>query len=103
MLSNTSSEAKEVCGWTGWRTPRFVRSKLAEYTTIENAHKVRKKTFDFLLCIEVQHIFSFSFSLLRYYEMPEYFYVNNCCFELMQQFYHATESGLCSQYSQRLR
>jgi len=24
------------------------------YTRIENAHKVRKKSFDFLLCIEVQ-------------------------------------------------
>jgi len=34
--------------------------------------------------------------------MPEYFYVKNCFFELVQQFYHATESGLRSQYSQRL-
>jgi len=25
--------------------------------------------------------------------MPECFYVNKCCFELVQQFYHATESG----------
>jgi len=47
---------------------------------IENAHKVRKKTFDFLLCIEIQQIFSFPFSLLRRYQMPECFYVNNCCF-----------------------
>jgi len=30
---------------------------LLNYTRIENAHKVRKKTFDFLLCIEVQQIF----------------------------------------------
>ena len=27
---------------------------LLNYTTIENVHKVRKKTFNFLLCIEVQ-------------------------------------------------
>ena len=25
--------------------------------------------------------------------MPECFYVKNCCFELVQQFYHATEYG----------
>jgi len=25
--------------------------------------------------------------------MPEQFYVNNCCFELVQRFYHATETG----------
>jgi len=31
------------------------------YTRIENAHKVRKKTFNFLLCIEVQQIFVFLF------------------------------------------
>jgi len=43
---------------------------LLNYTRIENAHKVHKKTFDFL-CIEVQQIFSFS--LLRNYQMPECF------------------------------
>jgi len=37
--------------------------------TIENAHKVRKKSFDFLLCIEVQLTFSFPFTLLRHYQM----------------------------------
>jgi len=36
---------------------------------------------------------SFPFPLLRHYEMPECFYVKNCCFELVQQFYHATEFG----------
>ena len=50
------------------------------YTRIENAHKVRKKTFNFFLFIEVQQTFSFPFSLLRHYQMPEFFYVNNCCF-----------------------
>jgi len=53
---------------------------LLNYTRIENAHKVRKKTFDFLLFIEVQQSFCFLFSLLRHYQMPECFYVNNCCF-----------------------
>jgi len=38
-----------------------------------------KKTV-FLLCIEVQQTFSFPFSLLRHYQMPECFYVKNCCF-----------------------
>jgi len=50
---------------------------LLKYTRIENAHKVRRKNFDFLLCIEVQQTFSFPFSLLRHYQMSECF---NCCF-----------------------
>ena len=53
---------------------------LLNYTRIENAHKVRKKSFDFLLCIEFQQIFSCHFSLLKHYQMPKCFYVNKCCF-----------------------
>jgi len=64
---------------------------LLNCTEIENAHKVRKKTFNCLLCIEVQKTFSFHVSLLRHYQMSECFYVKNCCFELVQQFCHATE------------
>jgi len=43
---------------------------LLNNTRIENAHKVRKKTFHFLLFIEVQQAFSF--------HLPECFYVKNC-------------------------
>ena len=52
------------------------------YTSIENAHKVHNKLFIFqvFLCIEVQQTFSFPFFLLRYYQMPECFYVKNYCF-----------------------
>jgi len=64
---------------------------LQNYTRIENAYEVRKKTFNFLLCIEVQQTFSFSFSLLRHYQIPECFYVKKSVFELVQQFYHAIE------------
>jgi len=53
---------------------------LQNYTRIESAHEVSKKTFNFLLCIEVQQIFSFPFSLLRHYQMPECFYVKKSCF-----------------------
>jgi len=53
---------------------------LLNYTTIENAHKVRKKTFNFSLCIEVQQSFSFPFSLLRHYQIPESFYDKKSCF-----------------------
>ena len=35
---------------------------MQNYTRIENAREVRKKTFNFLLCIEVQQTFSFHFS-----------------------------------------
>jgi len=65
---------------------------LLNYIRIENAHKVRKKTFDFLLFIEVQQSFSFPFSLLRHYQMPECFYVINCCF-WARATVHATEIG----------
>ena len=34
---------------------------LQNLTRIENAHEVRKKTFNFLLCIEVQQTVSFTF------------------------------------------
>jgi len=65
-------------------------------------HKVRKKTLSFLLCTEVQQIFSFPFSLLKRYQMPECFYVNNCYFELVQLLHHVTEIGnVYSQCRQR--
>jgi len=35
---------------------------LLNYTRIESTHKVRKKTFNILLCIEGQQVFSFPFS-----------------------------------------
>jgi len=60
--------------------PRLKNRILLNCTRIENAHKVRKKSFDFLLFIEVQQTFSFPFSQLKHYQMPECFYVNNCCF-----------------------
>jgi len=63
---------------------------LQNYTRIENTHEVRKKTFNFLLCIEVQQTFSFHFSLLRHYQLPDCFN-KKALFELVQQFYHATE------------
>ena len=53
---------------------------LLNCTRIENAHKVQQKTFNVSLCIEVQQTFVFPFSLLRHYQKPECFYVNNCCF-----------------------
>jgi len=62
---------------------------LVNYPRIENAHRV----MHFLLCIEVQQSFSLPFSLLRHYQMRDCFYINNCCFEIVQQFYHATEIG----------
>jgi len=53
---------------------------LLYYTRIEDAHEVRKKTFNFSLCIDVQQIFSFPFSLLRHYQIPECLYVKKSCF-----------------------
>jgi len=58
--------------------PGLKDGTLINYTRVENAHKVRKTTWDFLLCIEVQQTFGFPFFLLWHYQMPEYFYVKNC-------------------------
>jgi len=41
-------------------------------------HNVRKQTFNLLLCTEAQQTFSFRFSLLRHYQIPECFCYNNC-------------------------
>jgi len=58
---------------------RFARLNLAKL------HKncectLRKNAFNFSWCIEVQQSLSFLCSLLRHYQMPECFYVNNCSF-----------------------
>jgi len=54
---------------------------LQNYTGIEDVHEERKKTFNFSLCIEVQQTtFSFPFSLLRHYQIPECLYVKKSCF-----------------------
>jgi len=66
---------------------------LLNYTRIETAHKVCKKAFNFLLCIEVQQVFIFSFSLLRHCQCPNASMLKTAVFELVQQIYHATEIG----------
>jgi len=59
---------KCAAGLAGAR-PGLQDQILLNHTSIQNAYKVHKKTFDFLLSIEVQQTFSFSFTLLRHYEM----------------------------------
>jgi len=76
---------------------------LLNYTRLENAHNVRKKTSDFLLFIEVQQTFSFPFFLLRHYQMPEWFYVNNCCFWARATVLSCYRNWYCIQCGQRLR
>ena len=66
----------EVCGWTAWRTPRFPRSNLAKVHKNWECAWSTQENFRFLLRIEVQQIFSFPFSQLRQFQMPECFYVN---------------------------
>ena len=74
---------------------------LLNCTKIENAHKVRKKTFDFLLFLEVQQNFSFPFSMLIHYQMPECFYVNNCCFWARATVLSWYRNWWCGQWNQR--
>jgi len=70
---------KSAAGLAGAH-PDLKNRVLLNYTIIENGHKVRKKSFDFLLFIAVQQTFNFPFFLLRHYQMLECFYVNKCCF-----------------------
>jgi len=76
---------------------------LLNYTRIENADKVCKKTFDFLLCIEVQQTLSFPFSLLWHYQMPEYISFKNCCFWARATVLSCYGNWWCSQCGQHLR
>ena len=61
---------------------------LLNYTRIDIAHKVHKKT-DFLLCIEVRQIFSFPFSLLRHqmllFQQPQFLSSCNSFIMLQKQ------------------
>ena len=75
---------------------------LQNYSRIENAHEVRKTTFNFLLCIEVQQMFSFHFSYWDIINFLNASMSKKALFELVQQFYHATELKKCSHCDQRL-
>jgi len=66
---------------------------LLNCTRIENPHKVRKKTFDFFLFIEVQQTFRFPFPFWDTTKCLNAFMLTTTVFELVQQFYHATEIG----------
>jgi len=61
---------------------------LQNYTEIENAHKARKKTFNFVSCIEVQQFFLFPcWDSIKCSNAST---LKTAIFELLQQFYHAT-------------
>jgi len=63
---------KSAAGLAGAH-PSLRAQILLNYTRVENAHKVRKKTFDFLLCVEIQQTIcrnpaKFSFFLRWHYQ-----------------------------------
>ena len=64
---------------------------LLNYTRIKNALKVLRKTFNFSLCLEVQHTFSFLFPCWDIIKCLNASMLKSAVFELVQQFYHATE------------
>jgi len=66
---------------------------LLNCTRIENAHKVRKNTFDFLLCIDVQQILAFLFPCWDIITYLNASVLTTGVFELLQQFNHATKIG----------
>jgi len=71
--------------------PSLQNRILLNNTRIENAHIVRKKTFDFLLCIEGQQNFSFRFPCCDIIKCLNASILVTAVFEL--EFYHATEFG----------
>jgi len=73
--------------------PGLNNRNLLNYTRIENAHKVRKKTFDFVVIYRSPVNFYFSFFLLRNNKCLNPSMLTTAVFELVQQFYHATEIG----------
>ena len=74
-------------------TPALKNRILLNYTRIQNGHKVCKKLSILLLFIEVQQTFSFPFFLLKHNKCLNASMLTTAVFELMQQFYRATEVG----------
>ena len=65
---------------------------LLNYTRIENAHKVRKKTFNFVVIYRSPANFSFPFFLLRHNKCLDASMLTTAVFELVKRFY-TTEIG----------
>jgi len=79
---------------------------LLNYSGIENAHKVLRKTFVFLLCIkDVQQTFTvvFLFPCWNIIQLLECFYVNNCSFWVRATVLWCYRNWWCSQCGQRMR
>jgi len=68
---------REVRNFAWHRFARSNRAKLHKSWECAQSRSTREN-FQFFLCIEVQ--LTLPFPLLRHYQMPECFYVNNCCF-----------------------
>ena len=67
---------------------------LLNYSTQELRMRIKHaRILAIFCCLFKSRKVRFSFPLLRHYEMSECFYVKSCCFELVQQFHHATEIG----------
>jgi len=79
-LSITSSRAYKVCGLTGWRTPLFARSNLAKLQENWECAWSTQENFQFFIMCIVQQTFSFPFSLLRHFQIPECFHVKKSSF-----------------------
>ena len=83
----------KCAAWLSNTHPGLQDRILLNYTRIENVHKVCKKTFDFLLYIEVQQILFFLFLCWDIIKCLNASVLTTAVFELGQQFYHATETG----------
>jgi len=66
---------------------------LLNYTRIENAHKVRKKTFVFCYVYKSSKLLVFLFPCRDLIKCLNASMLSTAVFELFLQFYHATEIG----------
>ena len=105
VLSNTSSGAQKMRGWTVWRTPRFARSNFAKlYKIWECAYSTQINVRLLVMYRSPGNFYSsFPSSLLRHYQMPECFYFNNCCFWARATVLSCYRNWYCSHCGQHLR
>ena len=82
---------------------RFARSNLAKLHKSWEFAWSSQENFRFFAMYKSPETFSFPFSLLRHYQMPECFYDNNCCFWSRATVPSCYRNWQCSQWGHRLR
>ena len=91
MSCQIRADEHRKCAGLAGAHPGLQDRILLNYTRIGNAHKVCKKTFNFLLFIDIQRTFTFLLPWRDIIKCLNASLLTTAVFELVQQFYHATE------------